>query len=146
MGAGSCISSVSCYTTSMNIKVLPLRYWMTRDRDGLLGSKNYPPAVPVFGRDGVYAIGGTCWLEVNGKAYHYPLETFKYTIRMINALHYNERQRQALHAVCQHNLATKAQRSLLYDIRCALEIRETGRRSRMGARMRFRERKRILAR
>lgn len=118
-------------TKRMKIKVLPLESWMLHDKfeDKLLGTKDYPTVERVFNRNGIYLKGKTCWVEVNGTAYGYKPETFKRTLKLLNAEQYNDKQINALVCICTQKLATKQQKELLFTINSAKQIKSTYRRS-----------------
>ena len=121
----------------MRIKTLKVELWMKLDLDPewrgygqLLGVK-YPEIVPVFNRDGIYLVSDDCWIELNGRAFKYDNETFKFDLALLDAAEYNESDRKALVSICNTKLATKSQRDLLYRIHSYREIRNTYRRSKL---------------
>lgn len=114
----------------MNVKVLPLPYWAHRDIDSptLLGVVDrYCEINPVFHRDGMYLEGNECWLEIDGRAFVYDAEQFKFELATLNAGEYNDSVYKALIDICSVNLATKKQRKLLYMIETAKDVRNTSR-------------------
>lgn len=114
----------------MNLKVLSLPYWAHRDIDSptLLGVVDrYRELNPVFHRNGMYLEGNECWLEVDGRAFTYDPEQFKYDLALLNAEEYNHKVYNALIDICHVNLATKEQRKLLYMIEVAKAVRNTRR-------------------
>lgn len=108
------------------VKVLKLDGWMEYNdfmfRETIEDGE-YKPIQPIFNRDGIYMLQGFSWFEVRGKAYEYPSETFKYTLRMEEVKKYNQRQIDALREVCKQRLATKEQKQILYDYVCMIETR-----------------------
>lgn len=123
----------------MTIKALELQPWMEHDLNPLwrgsdhqlLGSKDYPEITPVFNRDGIYLKGNECWAEIQGRAFKYDIKQFKFDLELLNADEHDEHARRALREICKVNLATKAQRRLLYMIDVARECRQTRLRSMM---------------
>ena len=114
----------------MNLKVLSLPYWAYRDIDSptLLGVVDrYHELNPVFNRNGMYLEGNECWLEVDGRAFTYDPERFKYDLALLDAEEYNHKVYKALIDICSVNLATKKQRKLLYMIETAKDVRNTSR-------------------
>lgn len=114
----------------MNVKVLPLPYWAHRDIDSpaLLGVVDrYRELNPVFNRDGMYLEGNECWLEIDGRAFVYDAEQFKFELALLDAGEYNNTVYKALIDICRVNLATKEQRKLLYMIEVAKDVRNTSR-------------------
>lgn len=114
----------------MNLKVLPLPYWAHCDIDSftILGVVDrYRELNPVFNRNGMYLEGNECWLEIDGRAFVYDAEQFKFELALLNAGEYNNTVYKALIDICSVNLATKKQRKLLYMIEVAKDVRNTSR-------------------
>lgn len=134
----------------MKLKVLELEPWMENDihpdwrcGDKLLGSDRYPEVRPVFNRPGVYLLGKQSWIEIEGKAYANDPEQFRFELRWKLALEYTEQEYQALRAITKTKLATEKQHRIYYDIVCARECRDVGRRSRKYMLSIFRESKEL---
>ena len=124
------------------LKVLQLDGWMSSEflrTDSIeLDPTNYRKIEPIMQRDGVYlATDGSlelesCWFEVNGEAYTYPAEQFRYTLDILDTWQrYNHRQIDALKQIINQKLATKQQRILWWRWRDAQKIRQSGREARI---------------
>jgi rhodanese-related sulfurtransferase len=103
----------------MNIKVLPLKFWMLDDflLDTCIKDSQFYHRLskPIFGRPGIYLHGVKCWFETpNEEAYIYPIEKFKYDLDILEAFNINHRQLKALKDIMDQRLSTHKQRELYY--------------------------------
>ena len=124
----------------MNLKVLPLEFWMIFcDEEELLEMK-YIPCTPSFGRPGIYLWNGICWFEkFGGQAWNYSKESFTLTLDTHNASELSKAQAQALSMIVGQKLATKKQRKLLHDHKLYLASREIYRNARKERILFFKE-------
>ena len=99
----------------MNIKVLPLAYWMKIYPKGMKGHE-LPESEGFFNKDGYYLYGDKCWFEKNGKCYHYDAGSFKYSLELLNLPIYSEKEYNALLEMRKVKLLTKQQLYILNRI------------------------------
>jgi len=88
-------------TTSL--KVLSLEPWMLR-----MHARSAPQLKttdPVFNRNGYYMQGDECWFEVNGLAYNYDPESFKYTLKRLSMEPLRECEAKAVETLAIANMA-----------------------------------------
>lgn len=109
----------------MKIKRLSLDPWMTHP----MFHDERVPCEPFFGKPGLYMvkIGNlcACWFETpDGKAFEYDLESFDYTLRMLNAFELPPEKKRAYLVAVNAGIATKEQRRTCYDIILAMKSRK----------------------
>lgn len=101
----------------MNIKRLNIQSWIPYEfnrQNGILGSEPYIEQDVVFNRNGIYLQGKKCWIEFNGKAFTYPIQTFVLDQKILEVNELNQRQIEALKQICLVGLATKKQKEILH--------------------------------
>lgn len=90
----------------MNIKVLPLEFWMDEEyHDGI----HLQEITPKFYRDGQYLFNKLWWFESNGRAYTYDtpegisqaVDMFNHQLSMSLEYMLTDRERVALEQVCK---------------------------------------------
>lgn len=117
----------------MNIKVLPLDFWMTHANllEDCLADGRYCPVEVRFKRPGIYLEGDSCWFELDAeRAYTYDKSYFTYTIELYEAMRLTVKQAAALKQIIELKLATRKQRELHCRYREAMEGRNVYRMSR----------------
>lgn len=99
----------------MNIKRLQLDKWMVskKSNQNILGFEPYLEITPTIGKNGLYKSGLNCWFEVDGKAYTYPINMFKYDFKIIEVNEYDNREIKALSEIVRLGLATKKQKEIV---------------------------------
>lgn len=122
----------------MTLKVLPTEFWMEIDLDPdwrgasqTLGNYEYTEITPVFNREGIYLDGDKCWVEIQGRAFKYSIEAFKFRLAVLDAEKYTDKQYKALQDICREGLATKEQYELKYRIEHVRSCRDSSRNARL---------------
>lgn len=93
------------------IKVLPLRPWMTSDKDAAACA---PQIIkPRMYREGWFKDTCQCWFEHNGTARLYSGDTFSYYLRFFNHRPLRDIEQSALRTLILAKLASPAQKNLL---------------------------------
>lgn len=101
----------------MNLKRLELDPWMvSRFRDETVKYDHYTEITPIIGKPGRYLQGKMEWFECpDGRAWQCHKGFMQSEIDWLNAAELNQRQADALKAIVQEGLATKAQKKMLRD-------------------------------
>ena len=96
----------------MNLKVLPLKYWMLRYPKGFEGYE-FKECTSSVGREGYYLKGNTCWFELKGKSYEKDPRSFRYTLELMNVPSLSNSEIAALEFVSNVEIASEDQLYLL---------------------------------
>ncbi|WP_150126454.1 hypothetical protein [Burkholderia cenocepacia] len=110
----------------MRLKILPLESWMCWEHtlESCLESDMYSVVAARFHRPGIYLEGERCWFELDdGRAYSYPADTFRYSLKLHDGLRLDPQQVLALEAIVAARLATREQREMLINHQNAIETR-----------------------
>lgn len=115
----------------MNIKVLPLKSWMSNESvlEYCIKDNGIQKLTKqIFGRPGLYLYGAKCWFETpNGSAYTYAIGGFIQYLKLLETDRINQRQLKALKDIIDQRLSTPKQRELYYFCQLANDIRRAER-------------------